>query len=992
MRKFLIILCLLASPALFAQQYGFIQYTASDGLAQSQVNCLYQDSLGYIWCGTLGGLSKFDGRKFTSYSQQHGLPGNQITCIAEDGTGRMLLGLPGALAILDQGEITAHHLPEGFEEKQVNDIVMDGERIWLCTSAGMLAFDKGEFSTLPVDHVASKGHVKRLFERNGAWVYAMREQIVAVSESGSEVLFAPEEGHYIFDVELDSNGDLWIACKDQGVVKLRQDGSVMNLNMAAGLLSSTITHIEIDSEGKLWLSSEHGLAMYDGEEFHNYTEKNGLPINQVNVSLCDREKNVWIGTAGAGLIKFAGETFVSYTTEHGLCGNGVLGITQDLDGQMWFSSYEGEICYENDGAFTAFEPIRDGLSNQYWSSLCDSQGTMWFGSANGLIRVKDGKARRFTQAEGLKHRKVLSLLEGADGTIYIGTSKGLNYILEDDPETLQLFEALPKIRVRGMEEGRNGELWLATNQGVYLIDNENITTYSTEEKLSSSNTYCVQLDGQNRLWVGTNNGLNLIDQGNVSRLSIDMSFGANVINFLQEVDGDMYIGTNSGLFRGEEIDSGFEFENFGLHHGLVSLETNLNAVYLDDEKRLWFGTAAGLVRVETSEVGSNKNALPPSISIDQIKVNLADQNWRNTEFDLDPRTGQPLDFKVGHKANNLSFYFTGVSTSNPDAVKYQYMLAGYDDDWQPTSNEEYVHYRNLPFDSFEFMVKAIGESGLSSSIQTVKVSIAPPFWLTWWFLLLSVVVITSIVLRIFQGRRRALINKHDKERFEYKSKMLSLEQQSLNSSMNRHFIFNALNSIQYYINRQDRISANKYLSAFARLIRKNLDSSQTNVTSLREEIERLELYLQLEHMRFQDKFEYKIEVEDGIDQDMIKVPAMLLQPFLENSIWHGILPNQKPGIINVTISRSTRSIGSIEFCVKDNGIGIDTSLSRKLDQESHVSKGMTITSGRIELIKKMTGESVELHGPYELRDDQDVVSGTEVKIILPVNFHEIYPN
>lgn len=989
MRLRLLILAVLLSPALFAQQYGFIQYSASDGLAQSQVNCVFQDKLGYIWCGTLGGLSKFDGRKFTSYSQQHGLPGNQITCITEDHEGRILIGLPGAIAILEMGQIKAFDLPEGFEEKQVNDIYIDKEDIWLCTAGGVLLFNGHEFHTLSEEHPASNTHVKRLFKSGSDWIFATRDQVIKWEDDSPHVLFAPEKGHYIFDVEKDSHGDLWIACKNGGVVKLRQDGSQMELDMSSGLLSSTITHIEIDSRERLWFSSEHGIAMYDGKSFHNYTESNGLPSNQVNATLVDMEENVWIGTAGSGLVKFAGETFISYTTDHDLCGNGVLGIAQDAEGTMWFSTYEGQICYQADEDFIPYEPIKDGLSNQYWSSLCDSEGNMWFGSANGLIRVQNGEARRFTQADGLKHRKVLSLVESPDGTIYIGTSKGLNYISPNEPDVLQTNEDLPKIRVRGMECEEDGTLWMATNQGVYSIDNQSVEIYFTDKELSSSNTYCVEFDDKKRLWIGTNNGLNLIENGSISKMSIDMSFGANVINFLQEVHGAMYIGTNSGLFKCEEGDEGFVFESFGLHDGLVSLETNLNAVFLDDENQLWFGTADGLVRAQTAEVGSHDNALPPSISIDQIKVNLADQDWANIGLDLSTRTGQPRSFEVGHKANNLSFYFTGVSTSNPDAVRYQYQLAGYDDNWQPISTEDKVHYRNLPFESFEFQVKAIGESGLESEIETVAISITPPFWLTWWFLALAAVAVAVVVSWIFQRRRQALITKLDKERFEYKSKMLSLEQQSLNSSMNRHFIFNALNSIQYYINRKDRISANKYLSAFARLIRKNLDSSQTNVTTLREEIERLELYLQLEHMRFQDKFEYEIEVEDAIDQDMVKVPAMLLQPFLENSIWHGILPNQKPGKIKVTV---TRSNGSIEFCVKDNGIGIETSLNRKGEEESHVSKGMDITTGRIELIKKMTSESVELHGPYEIRDDQNVVSGTEVKIILPVNFHEIYPN
>src|SRR6185369_7263109 len=123
-----------------------------------------------------------------------------------------------------------------------------------------------------------------------------------------------------------------------------------------------------------------------------------------------------------------------------------------------------------------------------------------------------------------------------------------------------------------------------------------------------------------------------------------------------------------------------------------------------------------------------------------------------------------------------------------------------------------------------------------------------------------------------------------------RSRMLQLEQQALNANMNRHFIFNALNSIQYYINRQDRIAANRYLTSFAKLIRKNLDASQTDTTTLAEELSRLDLYLVLEHMRFKDKFRYTITIAPAVDTYRVELPAMMLQPYVENSIWHGILP------------------------------------------------------------------------------------------------------
>jgi LytS/YehU family sensor histidine kinase len=243
-----------------------------------------------------------------------------------------------------------------------------------------------------------------------------------------------------------------------------------------------------------------------------------------------------------------------------------------------------------------------------------------------------------------------------------------------------------------------------------------------------------------------------------------------------------------------------------------------------------------------------------------------------------------------------------------------------------------------------------------------------------------------IVVGITTVRRRNLQNKHLAEQSELKAKLLVLEQQSMNSSMNRHFIFNALNSIQYYINRQDRLAANQYLTDFAKLIRKNLDSGQENFTPLSEEIERLELYLKLERMRFPNAFTYFIELGNKEVLTAYKVPAMLFQPFLENSIWHGLLPKETGGELHVSFLVED---SSLVVRIKDNGIGLQASLSRKTGSDGHISKGMEITKSRLDLIRQMTGKDVILEGPEDWKDENGH-SGTLVTIRFPKDFQEIF--
>jgi LytS/YehU family sensor histidine kinase len=211
--------------------------------------------------------------------------------------------------------------------------------------------------------------------------------------------------------------------------------------------------------------------------------------------------------------------------------------------------------------------------------------------------------------------------------------------------------------------------------------------------------------------------------------------------------------------------------------------------------------------------------------------------------------------------------------------------------------------------------------------------------------------------------------------------MYALEQQSLNSSMNRHFIFNALNAIQFYINKEEKRAANKYLTSFAKLIRKNLDSTADIWVSLHDELERLELYLGLEQMRFSDRFDYRIVIAEGLDTESLKVPAMTLQPYLENSIWHGILPKEQPGTVEVNIEIEH---GRLKIAIQDDGIGIENSLKKKMGgMKDHESKGLQITDDRIQLFSKITGLHFEIRGPYQL-EENGLVLGTRTEIFIPI--------
>ncbi|HEY8404162.1 MAG TPA: two-component regulator propeller domain-containing protein [Flavobacteriales bacterium] len=980
-----------------AQQYTFIPYSIKQGLVQSQVRCLMQDSRGYIWVGTLGGLSRFDGRVFQNYDRNSGLLSNQINCLLELSNKDILVGSNGSISIINGLGVQSLSFEGNWKEATINTLYQLDDVVLIGTENGLLSYSLAQkrlVSNQEVYAPVADKHIKTIARsKSGDLCLLTKESLWRVRDNKCELFYKPVSSETnFFDLVESNDGTLWLATKGEGLMYLR-NGVAGNFLSSFPSMPQTITNLFITQNDELWMTSRFGFLSYDGEQFQFITDQNGLPTGDVRDILCDRDGNIWVGTYGSGLQKFTGNTFINYSKSDGLSSDAVMSILEDEEGNMWFSTFDNGICRMTDDSIVKFNLRELNSNSRIWTSQRTADGSLWFGSSEGLFCIKDQKLTHFTEKDSLQDKLVLSLFEDREQRLWIGTAKGVALY---DGETIHPFvsDDAPKKRIRSIRQDHNGNIWMACIEGLYKYDGARFTMYSQRDGLSENSIYCVEIDASNRVWAGTQNGLCYLSGRLFQAVPVDPKIsGSNVINFLRYTHHTLWVGTNNGLYSthldGFVPGQSLSFRNYSVEDGLKSLETNFNSSFIDSKNRMWFGTTEGAVVFNPQELNSTggTRSQRPLIHFTNLQINLENQHWSNFDQPIDPISGLLIHPEFSYKQNHLTFFFTGISTTYPHDLEYQFILEGFDDDWKPLTTSSSATYSNLPYKSYVFKVKAINKEGLWSDEITYAFSVRPPFWLTWWFVTLEVMLALSIISYIIYNRRKVLKEKREREWFEVKSKMLALEQQSLNSSMNRHFIFNALNSIQYYINRQDRMAANRYLSDFAKLIRKNLDNTQENLTSLRDEIERLELYLKLEHMRFNDKFVYSINVDPQLDLDRIKVPPMLIQPFLENSIWHGLLPKTETGEVRLDI---TRVNGHLEFSVTDNGIGIENSLKNKTTADNHISKGMEITQNRLELIQKSTGQSIELRGPWQLSDEHGNSIGTKVQILLPLNFHELF--
>jgi len=471
----------------------------------------------------------------------------------------------------------------------------------------------------------------------------------------------------------------------------------------------------------------------------------------------------------------------------------------------------------------------------------------------------------------------------------------------------------------------NNRQLVGTSFGLYEYDGKDFYRSELSKQLLDAKVKDMVVDNQNRLWVATNNGLICID-------------------------GEL----TSSWYKADGLNS-----------------NQLNAVGYDPKKNLLYvGSDAGMSIIYLSDFLAAMKEEVPLIFTEFASRGVVIENHQN--IDLKP------------ESNDVSISYSSLDYSKKTGKRFQYRLNGSQKkEWRNTTNTT-IEFNSLQSDDYAFEVRPILSNGQPGKISTVNFTIDKVFWKKGIFYL-GLAALTFLILSIVLNRRLKLQQRdQDKERAVEK-KIKSLEYQALSAMMNPHFIFNSLNSIQYFYNSKDLRSANEYLAQFARLIRMNLNLADQPTVALEDELDRLDLYLKLEQMRLGDIFDYEFVLHPEVETDSVFVPSMLIQPYVENAIFHGIRMNEKHGRIEIEVEPFPEDY--ITISIVDNGIGINQSKALKAKSKNkadHESKSMRINAERIEIIGKD-------HGLSQLKIQEIVapdgtIGGTEVKIIIPDEF------
>ncbi|MBP6090530.1 MAG: histidine kinase [Crocinitomicaceae bacterium] len=984
MIKRLSFLCLLLTFSLktHGQYYSFLNFSTAQGLPQSQVTSIDQDKNGYLWIGTLGGVARFNGKEFATYTSQNGLLNNRINCVKFIDN-KLWIGHEGGISIIEKNNIRKIKFNDPAKNASVIKIITFKKHIIIATNNKGLFELKGT-SIEPISFQFSAIQLK-----NELNLYVSKSEDLQIRDLlivNNQLVVATNDALIFSDNlrkfdKINTGFDISSICEFNQKIALTTFTNGLYLFNPTSKTSQKITSIDSESvlvhciadnpTKTLWVAANNGIyKLKNGRLKFSLNKENGLQSESIRTLYKDHAGKIWIGTEGKGIIQFIGEKMVHYNHTNGLTSDLILSINKDKKQQYWIGTLENGVDILSKNNIQHAYNFEN--SNTVWTSLLDVDQKNWFGTNFGLIAVtKSGKQQSYFKENGLQSDKISVLYSKGFNTFFVGGFNGVS--LYENGKFTQL-NCKEKVTVRSICKFSNN-YFCATDKGIFVIKDNALIRWNKW----NNTCYSLCVDAQNRMWIGTENGLFYIVKNQLKRFNFSKTPASNFINFINLANHQLYIGTNNGVFVISAMDQQkMLVKNYGIAEGIVDLETNMNASFVDKKGMLWFGTPSGLVSLKLEKI--NKNKERPQLSLKSILINYQTNLFNNFSSNFTSTTN-PISLNLAYNKNNITFEIDGISLTNYSKLNYQFYLEGQDESWSPLTPNSTITYSGLSAGEYVFNARTIDQNGNKSNVIAIPITIQQAFYKTYWFITLILIAIGFAIFKLVKLRLEREREKNENERLVYKAKLNSLEQKSLNASMNRHFIFNSLNSIQYFINTQDRKSANQFLTNFAQLIRKNLDSSEEgNMVTLSQEIERINLYLSLEQMRFNKRFVYEINCPEEIDQEIIIIPAMMLQPFIENSIIHGILPNEeKEG--KITVQFSIEQPSTLVIQIDDNGVGIEHSMNSKVKYDGdHKSQGMEITSKRIDLLKKISSNKFDLIGPVQLENENRLINGTRVTL------------
>lgn len=741
-----------------SQQYNFAVYQPEDGLQHAEVNHVIQDSKGFIWAATHAGVSRFDGIEFTSFSVDEGLPAGEVIALAEDGRGRIWVSILGqGVYLLNAGSVEELKGNANLPSSEVHAMMFnEGEGMWLGTFQGACLIQGDTVSTiLTSDDGLAADNLHSIFRSSdGAIWFGTFGSGVSRMKNGEFRSFNTTNGlvhNYVTGILEDEVGSMIISTL--GGISIYKRNEFINITRDQGLINSQTNGISIGSKGRIWLASFDGLTVLDRRGSIYLSAENGLSHNEVRSIMHDDQGNVWMGTK-KGLCKLTTLRIrFLETTDDSELEMEPTGFVSTNSG-MLVSNGVGGIYTGGDASYRPLIEDFDLLDHPISSMAMTSDSTLWAGTSDfsGLISIQDGQLSIYADEFGLADNNINCLEVTAEDELLIGTPSGLS-IYDGDFRNVMLDVDPDHLNVTAVSITEGGSWHIGLFNGEVFSGNEESLKGPDQAFTSSAINDLLQVD--DLLFVATEGDGLFVVSDSIQRISTDHGLPSNTIRAIAKHDGWIYVSTSKGISVLEQTSGWSIQKSYTGNNGLRWNDCQPNALTVRNNE-LWVGTASGVVILNLNEPEASQAA--PQLQLGGLQLFYKDVDWAERKFEVDAKTGLPNDLVLGYQDNYLRFQFVGLDHANPEGVSYQWMLEGFDQEWNPSTELRLANYPNLPEGNYVFRLKACNYSGACTEEEVAySFEIKPPFWRTIWFYLILAIAAVAGTIGYVKWREQRLI-------------------------------------------------------------------------------------------------------------------------------------------------------------------------------------------------------------------------------------------
>jgi ligand-binding sensor domain-containing protein len=935
--------------------------TVRDGLPQSYVSGIVQDKEGFLWIATLNGFSRYDGRGFKKYwhssTDSAGLSSNIILHLLDVGHGQLLLCyMDGGLDLFQTQTEKVIHLgnqPSFGRLKNESSFF----RSFITNKKGlcwMIAVDGGinqiDIHQNTLEHF-TPGQLKLqepiwglAFQKDRVLLFtpttlSVREKInstaitfhypfkiVTVANPGTENFFLPWTR---------DNGDLFITDLHGITIWNPVSNTFKQLLLPRKESPGKIIPVS-DSVGNYFFEYEGGVwLLRPGDSIIAWSPAVGSVKGIPTSMYIDHSGVLWQGTNGYGL------------RQYNLSKSGIPGYTNQHSFVMDVLSHYGVGGKQSSATFlTHSAPFANRMAtwkDQVWIADIYHKSP-WLQLVLFDRRGLTVKTFHREDSAVKKETRSIKFINYDKNGVLWGIDQGMHLLrFNTDKHTYIVY---PKT---SLDPGDDINGLIPDTKNVCYISNPNslirfnFLTGSNElltKNLPSKDLLSISNDPDDTalLWIGTlSDGLIRFNKFTRETQVYNITTGLpnnTIYSIIPSRDHELWCSSNKGVFAFNKITGGIR--SFTSRDGLIDDEFNRYYYMMLPDTSMAFGGSMGYTIFK-----------PETLKPDEFDPLVALTGF--TVSDL-PQLPAPLtqltELRLSHNQNFITASFAAMQFDFPDKIQYRYQLTGFDKDWIITGNENKVSYTNLPPGNYTLLLNASNTSGKwSSHVLSIHILIAPPFWKTWWFYLITAMALCLLIYGFLNARIRS-VKKAQARQMQFEREAMELHAMALRAQMNPHFIFNCLNSIKALIQEKQNKHAVKYLTTFVSLIRKQLDNT-SNQVALTDELQTCKLYLEMEAMRFDGRidFHFDIAVDELLNQ--VLVPPLTLQAVVENAVIHGLLPSEAGGRVDIKVY----SKGDQVNCeIKDNGIGrAAAAILKEKSSPLHQSKGIHLLQERITL-------------------------------------------